>query len=414
MMQQPSATARPTCPAGHSLRQDSDAFAFYRLLQTEAESPVWDADAQAWLVFDYDQIAAVHADPATFGNAYIFADDTLRAIKGGGANITLSQGVEHDRLRKMHLRLLSPSHVDRYRKTHVEPIADAALDRIQHESRIDAAAQIADRIPPRVICSMLGIPNDDDEAMDRLLELNGEIVDLIASGYRDPARRDRALAASAELNDVLRPYVRLRRDNPADDFISRVWQEAASFGIDLDEDAALGLCRELYFAGSDTTVYGIANAIFTLLSEPGLLEAARADRNKALAGVVEESLRLIGVVQYRHRICMADATIGAVPIAKGDAVLVLHAAANRDPGHYACAEATDVTRRSPTDHFAFGRGNRSCVGAQLARVEMRYVLDRMLDRFPDLRLDPSAPKPAFTGTFMAQMRPVHIILKDQA
>lgn len=279
---------------------DTDSFAFYDLLRKGDGSPVWDETAQGWLIYDYDNVVAAQRDESVFGNAYVNADETIRAIKGGGANVTLSQGKEHDLLRRFHLKLLTPSNVERYRVSHVVPIITQQLDRIQNEHRVDAAADIADRIPPRVICSMLGIPADDDYAMQRLLDLNNEIVALITSGYRDPALRDRALAASAELNEVLRPFIRHRREEPGDDFISRVWLEAPGAGIDLDEDAALGLCRELYFAGSDTTVNGIANAVYMMLSRPGVLEAVRADRNKAVAGLIEESLRLIGVVYQRH------------------------------------------------------------------------------------------------------------------
>src|SRR5690606_27898063 len=125
------------------------------------------------------------------------------------------------------------------------------------------------------------------------------IVAFIASGYRDMALRDKALAGSRRLNEMLLPYIRARRDNPADDFISRVWQEAPAFGIELDEAGALGICRELFFAGSDTTVHGIANALYLVLADPKFMAAARQDPETALAAVVEESLRLMSVVQFR-------------------------------------------------------------------------------------------------------------------
>ena len=398
---------------GVCMREAPDPFAFFDdLRERGAGRPVWDDSVQGWLIYEHDQVAASQRDESRFANAYVHASETLKTIKGGGANITLSQGDEHTRLRRFHLKLLSPANVERYRVGHVVPVVTAAFDRIAGERTIDASAALADYIPPRVICSMLGMPSDDHVAMQRLLVLNHEIVQLIGSGYRSDEQRDLALAASAELNRVLLPYVRQRRDHPADDFLSRVWREAPDFGIELDEEGALGLCRELYFAGSDTTVYGISNILWTLFSRPQVLEAVRADRGKALNTLVEEGMRLLDVVMFRHRICVADTEVGGVTIRAGETAFVLNAAANRDPARYGCPNDVDLERRVPTDHLAFGRGTRSCVGAQLARVELREVLNQLLDRFPAARLDPDAPPPTFEGFFMRSMRPVRLLLRD--
>ena len=390
----------------------ADPFAFFEQLREHGDGkPVWDESVKAWLIYDFDQVAAAQRDESRFANAYVNASETLRKIKGDGANITLSQGAEHDRLRRFHLKLLSPSNVERYRVGHVVPVITAAFDRFADADRVDATEALADYIPPRVISSMLGMPNDDHEAMQRLLTLNHEIVALISDGYTSEAQRNRALAASAELNALLLPYVRLRRDHPADDFLSRVWAEAPDFGIDLDEEAALGLCRELFFAGSDTTVYGISNILWTLFSQAETLERVRGERGKALNALVEEGMRLLDVVMFRHRICIADTEVAGVPIKAGEAVMVINAAANRDPGRYGCPAQIDLDRRAPTDHLAFGRGSRSCVGAQLARVEMREVVDQLLQRFPSARLDPDAATPTFEGFFMRAMRPIHLTLR---
>ena len=332
---------------------DRDPFSFYDQLRAIG-SPVWDTSANAWLILDFDQCAQVERDESQFANAYIFADELTRQIKGGGANITLSRDEQHDRLRRFHLRLLSPANVTRFRDSHIRPIVDFVATGLRGKHKADLFEDYATRIPPRVICSLLGMPFEDDTMMARILELNEEIVNFIASGYKSDALRDRALAASTQLNDALRPYIRTRRDTPSDDFISRVWKEAPDAGIEMDEDAALGLCRELYFAGSDTTVHGIANALYLLLADPDMMAQIRIDRGKPLSALIEESLRLLNVVQYRHRICIADSVIGDVPIAKGETVILVHAAANRDPAKFGCPASVDISRRAPTDHLAFG------------------------------------------------------------
>ncbi|OAN56269.1 cytochrome P450 [Sphingobium sp. TCM1] len=391
---------------------DRDPFSFYDQLRAIG-SPVWDTSANAWLILDFDQCAQVERDESQFANAYIFADELTRQIKGGGANITLSRDEQHDRLRRFHLKLLSPANVTRFRDSHIRPIVDFVATGLRGKHKADLFEDYATRIPPRVICSLLGMPFEDDTMMARILELNEEIVNFIASGYKSDALRDRALAASTQLNDALRPYIRARRDTPSDDFISRVWKEAPDAGIEMDEDAALGLCRELYFAGSDTTVHGIANALYLLLADPDMMAQIRIDRGKPLSALIEESLRLLNVVQYRHRICIADSVIGDVPIAKGETVILVHAAANRDPAKFGCPASVDISRRAPTDHLAFGKGSRSCVGSQLARVEMRVAIETLLDRFSEIKLDRDAAPPRFQALYMRSMAPLHVRLTQR-
>lgn len=391
---------------------DRDPFEFYEDLRRRG-SPIWDSGANAWLVLDFDQCAKVERDESLFANAYIFADDLTRRIKGGGANITLSRDDQHDKLRRFHLKLLSPSSVSRFREGHIRPIVDFVADGLSGRGTANLFDDYAARIPPRVICSLLGMPFDDDAMMARILELNEEIVNFIASGYKSEALRDRALAASAQLNDALRPFIAARRDAPGDDFISRVWLEAPAAGIEMDEDAALGLCRELYFAGSDTTVHGIANALYLLLADAETMARVRADRGKPLSALIEESLRLFNVVQYRHRLCLADAAIGDVTIAKGETVILVHAAANRDPARFECPAHVDTARRAPTDHLAFGKGSRSCVGSQLARVEIRVAIETLLDRFAGIALDRDAPPPRFQALYMRSMAPLHVRLTER-
>lgn len=387
---------------------DTDPFSFYERLR-ELGSPVWDEKADAWLILDFDQCAAVERDESRFVVVYARADDTIRAIKGGGANIIVSQGEFHDRLRRFHLKLLSPVSVERYRHAHIKPIIDLIADRLLESNTLDLMRDFANQIPPRIICSLLGMPYDDDVMIARILELNDHIVDYIAGGYRGDELRNRALAASSELNSMLLPYIRIRREHPTNDFISRVWTESAAAGLYMDEEGALGLCRELYFAGSDTTVHGITNALYVLLANQDLMAQARIDRVKTLNAVIEEGLRLFNVVQFRHRICTVDTLVGNVTIKADQVVILVHAAANRDPVKYECPHSVKLDRKVATDHLAFGRGNRACVGSQLARVEMREAIIALFDRFSSITSDPNMPPPHFQHLYMRSMGPLHVI-----
>lgn len=387
---------------------DRDPFTFYDRLR-DMGSPVWDEKAQAWLILDFDQCAAVQRDESRFVVVYADADETLRTIKGGGANIILSQGREHDLLRRFHLKLLSPASVERYRSAHIAPIVDRVIDRLSRSDHAELSRDFSEQIPPRVICSLLGMDYDDDAMIARILVLNEHIVQYIASGYRGDGLREQALNASRELNAMLLPAIRARRDDPREDFISRVWTEAEAAGIPMDEAAALGLCRELYFAGSDTTVHGLNNALYLLLDDANAMRRAQSDDGKAIRSVIEESLRLFDVVQFRHRKCIVETPIGDVTVKPGEIVILAHAAANRDPARFGCPHQAQYDRPSPTDHLAFGKGNRACVGSQLARVETRDAIAALLYRYPDMRIDPAATQPYFRGIYMRSMGPLNVI-----
>ncbi len=388
---------------------DKDIFPFLEQLRSQG-SPVWDEKAQAWLVLDYDQCVEAEATEEVFGNVYMNADPILERLKGGKANITFSQGAEHARLRKFHLALLAAPPVESYRVNHVRPIIDFALDRIVDRGRADLMQDLAAQIVPRVICSLMGIPWEDDAKVARILELNDAILRFVGANYQGDDLREKALAASGELNQMLLPYIRERRENPTEDFISRVWLEAPTeYGDDLTEADAVAICRELYFAASDTTIHGTANALYLLLTDPAIRERVHADRGKALKSLVEEGLRLYNVVQLRHRLARMDTQLGGQTIRQGEMILLVHAAANRDPAHYECPAHADLDRKMAADHLAFGRGPRSCVGAQLARVEMREILGSVLDRLPNVRLDPDAEPPRFSGFYIRSHQPLNVV-----
>lgn len=400
-----------TCPIGESVVgfADKDPFDFYERLR-QAGSPTWDETARAWLVHDFGQCVIAERNEAHFANAYVFADAIVKEIKGGGANITLSRDDDHVKLRRFHFKLLSAANIESYRNNHIQPVLAAALARLDGRDHADLSAEYAAIIPARVICSLLGMPIDDDAMVSEILACNDAIVAFIGSGYRDMVLRDKALAGSRRLNEMLLPYIKARREQRADDFISRVWNEAADFGIELDEAGALGICRELFFAGSDTTVHGIANALFLVLNDAEVMDRVRADRDAALAALVEESLRLMNVVQFRHRFCMVDTEVGDVTVKKGEMIILLHAAANRDPDLFACPADVNLDRPEPQAHLAFARGTRSCVGSALARTEMAEAVSQIIDRFPRLRLDPAADAPSFRGLYMRSMGPLKVLL----
>lgn len=401
----PSAVKGETCPRSLLDVEDIDPYGLFERRRSEGQV-VWDEGLSAWLVLGYQECRTVEMDEARFSNPYIDAPAIVRKIKGGRGNITLSHGPEHARLRRFHISLLTPGAVAGYRQRLIRPIVKDMLDRIETLGAADLAAGLADQIPPRVIIALLGMDWRDDALVARTVHLHEEVMAFIGHNYSKDFER-RGLAASAEIEAILRPIIQDRRTAPRDDFVSRVWQEAPDVYGEMTEEIAMGICRELYLGGTDTTIHAIANALYLLLTDSSVQAAVAADAPGMLKGLVEETMRLYGSVQYRYRIAVHDDMLADVPIARGQKLVLLHAAANRDPRHYACPAAVDFDRRPLADHLAFNMGPRACVGALLARAEIEETLSAVLARLPALQRDERADPPRNRGLFLRSFRPLH-------
>ena len=398
-----------SCPITMRGLENVDPFPAYEALRAQG-SVVWDESLKGWLVLDFDLCRHVELNEQTqFRNMYADADPLVVELKGGAANITVSQGEQHLRMRRIHMSLLSPKALQSYRDNIVTPIIQNTLDRVlAKRGSADLAADFGDQIPPRVICALLGMPWQDDDLIRKTLELNEEIMKWIGRGYYDEASIRDARAASNAINEILLPYIRERRVRPQNDFISRVWQEAPHEYGELSEADALAICRELYLGGADTTVHGIANSLYLLLWNPKIRAAVDQDREK-IGAVIEEAQRLYGSPQWRYRRANQDCVLGGVEVKKDQVIILLHGAGNRDPKQFGeCPAEPNLDRPRIRDHLTFNYGPRACVGMGLARIEMRDALNGVLDRLPNVRPDPDAEQPRFANLFMRSYRPLHV------
>jgi cytochrome P450 len=391
---------------------DRDPFPHYEAMRSNGPA-VWDPSMNAWLILDFKLCRYVELhEEDQFRTMYADADPLLVEIKGGKNNITVTQGEQHQRLRRFHMSLLSFKALESYKQNIVMPIVEHSIASVAaRPGRADLAADFGDHIPPRVICALLGMPWRDDGLIEETLRLHEEIMLWIGRGYRDPDSIARARAASRAINDLLLPYIRERRLHPQDDFISRVWLQAPREYGELTEEDALAICRELYLGGADTTVHGIANSLYLLLWNPEARRAVADDPGK-IGNLIEEAQRLYGSPQYRYRRANADCELGGVLIKKDDVLILLHGAANRDPEHFgACPATANLSRERPGDHLTFNYGPRSCIGAGLARMEMSEALKAVLERLPDVTPDAGAEQPRFAGLFMRSFRPLNAVFR---
>ena len=290
---------------------------------------------------------------------------------------------DHTRLRKLAQQAFAPR-VVRALEPEISAMVDSLLDAMAEAGSVDLVSDLAYPLPVAVICRLLGVPVEDESRFSSAAALVAQALDPIMSitGAPDP-EVDARLEAGEWLREYLGALVERRRAHPRDDLISALIA-AEEDGDQLTADEIVATCNLLLIAGHETTVNLIANAAQEMLRKPEHW-AALAD-DPALAGaIVEETLRFDPPVQLVMRIAGADMRIGGRDIPAGDTMLLLLAAAQRDPAVY---EAPDEFRpgRDAARHLSFGLGPHFCLGAPLARLEARVALSTLTARFPHARL----------------------------
>lgn len=295
---------------------------------------------------------------------------------------------DHTRLRRLVGKAFSPK-VVKALEPDIAAMVDGLLDEVAEAGEFEAIADLAYPLPVAVICRLLGVPIEDEPKFSSASALLGQGLDpFIAFTGESPGAEER-LQAGLWLRGYLRDLMERRRAEPADDLISGLIAVEES-GDQLTEEEIVATCNLLLIAGHETTVNLIANAILAMLRHREHWTALAADADRA-PGIVEETLRYDPPVQLVGRVAGADMTIGEARIPKGDTMMLLLAAAQRDPGVTERPDDFDPTREA-IRHLAFGKGPHFCLGAPLARMEAAVTLSAVTRRFPRARL---AGEPAY-------------------
>ncbi|MCG7594624.1 cytochrome P450 [Mycobacterium sp. PSTR-4-N] len=294
---------------------------------------------------------------------------------------------DHTRLRRLVSKAFVPK-VVRELEPAITGMVDELLDAAA--SPFDAVAGLAHPLPVAVICRLLGVPVDDEprfrDASARLAQGLDPFVSI--TGAADDGVEER-LRAGQWLREYLRGLIAERRREPGEDLMSALVAVEESGDV-LTEDEIVATCNLLLIAGHETTVNLIANATLALLRHPDQWAALTRDPSRA-AAVIEETLRYDPPVQLIGRVAGEDMTIGGTRIPKGDNMLLLLAAAHRDPAATERPDEFDPDRPA-IRHLGFGKGPHFCIGAPLARVEATVALTALTTRFPDASL---AAEPAY-------------------
>ncbi|GIE86905.1 cytochrome P450 [Actinoplanes regularis] len=284
---------------------------------------------------------------------------------------------EHTRLRRLAQPAFSPKQIAGYRPR-VERVVGELLDTAAAKGTFDLVSDFAAPLPIAVISDLMGIPDAD---VDEFTE-HGALIGSALDGVRSLRHAARLLAASDALDKVFVRLFELRRREPADDAVSRI---LAAEGDQIQPHEVLPLCRLLLVAGFETTVNLIGNTVNALLDHPEQWDAVCADPAGLADAAVEETLRWDSPVQRTSRCAVEDIELAGVTVRKGELVVPLLGAANRDPSVYADADRFDLHRVPEADHLSFSSGIHYCVGAPLARMEAGVALRLLAERMPGLR-----------------------------
>ncbi len=334
----------------------------------------------AYSVTRWADVEAVLRDGQTFSSS-INAEHIGQFM---GELMLAMDGKEHRAYRNLVAHAFRASQLEKWGDTLILPTIDRLLDAIAPAGRADLVRDITSKYPVQVICGIVGVPLEDAAQFHAWSE-------QINTGPLNP---EVGMAASQAMRDYLAPIVEDRRINPQGDLISDL-VHAEIDGERLTDEKIYGFLRLLLPAGAETTFRVMGNALTALLVHDDVLARVRADES-LLPAVIEETLRWESSVTQVSRVAAVDGEIGGCPVPAGAAISVLTASANHDEARYDRVDEFDIDR-PVQNHMAFGTGQHQCLGMHLARLELRKGLARILERMPNLRLDPEQPAPVIEG-----------------
>jgi cytochrome P450 len=284
---------------------------------------------------------------------------------------------DHTRLRRLVSKAFTPKAIEAMRPR-IAALVDAILDDADALGEIEVVDDLAFRLPVTVICEMLGVPRDDHE------QLRAWTSAAVAA--LDPNDNVAALLPAADALRAMRSYfhelVEARRHDLGDDLLSGMIA-AEDEGDRLSHDELLDTTLLLFAAGHETTVNLISGGMLNLLEHPFELQRLQADPT-LIETAVEELLRFGPPVQLTARTTTTEVEVAGKLLPKGSELIVMLAAANRDPSVFTEPQSLDIGR-AENRHLSFGGGIHLCLGAPLARVEGQEAIGRLVRRFPSLR-----------------------------
>ncbi|MFD0268194.1 cytochrome P450 [Streptomyces sp. NPDC127106] len=321
-----------------------------------------------WLITGYDLVRSVLADSRFSSRKELMNVVDFELPPAPPGEFLLMDDPQHSRYRKPLVGKFTARRM-RLLTERIEQVTAACLDAMEEAGpAADLVTAFAKPIPTIIICELLGVPYEDRDSFQ-------EQIDTFMSGGTSD---EELIAAYTATQEYLAQLVAAKRANPTDDVLSELTDS------DLTDEELKGISLILLAAGFDTTANMLSLGTFALLQNPAQLAALRAEP-ALIDQAVQELLRYLSVAKTFHRTALVDVEVGGQIIEAGTTVVLSYNTANRDRERFADPHVLDIHRQGG-GHLAFGHGIHLCLGAQLARIEMRVAFSALLGRFPTLRL----------------------------
>ncbi|MFC0541732.1 cytochrome P450 [Kutzneria chonburiensis] len=368
----------------------------YAELRTErpvAKARLWDGK-EVWLITGYDEIRSIFTDPRISvdntqpGYPWLSEQAKTVVLTGGVTPVGRMDPPEHTAMRRMLGQGFLVKKIQGMRGE-LEALVNGLIDDIMAGPRpVDLVAALAMPVPATALGWILGVPPADQR-----------LISLVPRLFDEDSGLDGAMAARAELFKYMEDLITLKESDPGDDIISTLVGYHRQG--ELSRPSVLIQSVTLVAAALDTTRSMITNGILALLQHPEQAAALIANPDLAPAAV-EELLRYTVVTEFASkRVAAADIEIAGETIKAGDGIICLISAGNRDEKVFTDPDTLDI-RRSPRQHLGFGAGIHTCIGKQLARMELEVVYGTLFRRIPGLRLAVPFDEVVFRNTFDVQ------------
>lgn len=351
----------------------------------ESDPVHWDQFLHAWVVTRYADVVTVLS---RFSADRTLTLEKLNELGLGALNpiievmsrqMLFRDPPAHTRLRSICAAAFTPARVAVLRG-HIQDIADSLIDRFIAAGQADIVADLAAPMPSIVTAELMGVPVSDHE---KLKQWAIDFAEILGNFQHQPDRVARVTASVREMTEYFRAAIRQQETDPHDGLVhSLVCAEAD--GGRLTEEEIIANCILTMIGGQETATNLIGSGLLTLLLHPEQMRMLRDDPS-LIPSAVEELLRFESPIQHTARVAPEDTVIGGKLIRRGQSVVAVLAAGNRDPERFANPDVLDV-KRGDRGHLAFGWSTHFCFGASLARIEGQIAFSTILRRLKNLEL----------------------------
>ena len=347
----------------------------------------WDPTNEVWAITRYDDVLAIEKDPVTFSSH--------RAPRPHGDHLPMiisMDGREHTMRRKLVSRGFTPRRVREHENT-VRRICTDIIDKVAARGECDFVWDIAAPLPLLLIADMLGFP---PESYDDLLHWSDDLIR--GTTINDPEAATAAMMAGIAFREFQLGVIADRRSKPPQDDLVSILCYAEIDGERLGDEDIIQESLLILIGGDETSRHVMTDGMLALLANPEQMAILRDDPSRIEVGV-EELLRWVTPIKNMSRTVTREVTMHGQTLREGDQLILMYPAANRDPSVFTDPDTLDV-QRDPNPHLAFGFGPHFCMGASLARMELRVMFGELLRRLPDLRLA-GDPLPRRSSNFIS-------------